>query len=825
MVIIFYPILYWTGYSLTYQESIILAWSGLRSGFCLTLALLVAFDPEFPESENASKILVQVSGVIVLTLLVNANTVKLMMKLLRFKQLTFVDRLSMGNALISATDIRDKSIRGCKRDWKYGRADWNWLLQKTCMHDPYKGGLYGDESCMSSLFLPYGTCHECVDQTLPYEPNENELIQLKVASCCRVLRALKGNLLKQFRKGLIQRRTLKLLCTAIDSTSDTPYLYLRTKDIIKLVKIKSLVSSLAMKTSEWIELLELRNLPLRSIKQLQRSESHNRLRRISVWLYFKWWFEPLTNIIIFLNLLQLTAHFLCLYFYILKNICDKYQTQIRIFTFLFALFYVFETFIMILALNWGCFFKYKRNIFDLLISCIAVLDGFTDFFIMTYYPNKHSIYNHVRIVIILRLRICYVSRVLLQKCLSVIRHLASVHLYYSYDLGRGFLFANEHVLKNIETIVDFKPCAKEASEICIENIKELLEMLMDLEEKHPTIAVALKTNRAARGSLNRVKAVLDGLKGKSDISGHGIQELHKIHFEMTKSIAFAPRTRKIVKDVPSVLEAVDWIRNSQMLQIINENHIVLGFKEGDVIQDYQDNHSAIFVIARGIVKVTGRKSDMKNINIYNQLPNSDTYDMFKEKGKSQVCEYLTSSRTIGLLGYLQQTKSVTAAVCENDCEMIQIETSFLKNAERENKHLIYCMWRSVALNVAAVILKSQRRYINCADDILDARLHRGILPDMQEITNLDIPSVIDDMILVQGRAKDVSTSVIFNGPTYIQNSYRNLILLDDVIKRPPVIIVLFPDEKYDFSVCNHWTNVAEIGCSNICHKHNCNKSL
>nr|XP_042909982.1 sodium/hydrogen exchanger 8 isoform X2 [Parasteatoda tepidariorum] len=56
MVIIFYPILYWTGYSLTYQESIILAWSGLRSGFCLTLALLVAFDPEFPESENASKV-------------------------------------------------------------------------------------------------------------------------------------------------------------------------------------------------------------------------------------------------------------------------------------------------------------------------------------------------------------------------------------------------------------------------------------------------------------------------------------------------------------------------------------------------------------------------------------------------------------------------------------------------------------------------------------------------------------------------------------------------------------------------------------------------
>ncbi|GIY65971.1 hypothetical protein CEXT_517751 [Caerostris extrusa] len=123
---------------------------------------MFALNPKVDKSETANKVLVQVAGVIILTLIINANTIKLVMKLIRFNDITLVHRLSMGNAIACVTEIREKSVRICKSDWKYRRADWIWLLQKTKIIDPYKGGLYGDDPKMDSLFIPYGTCDDCM---------------------------------------------------------------------------------------------------------------------------------------------------------------------------------------------------------------------------------------------------------------------------------------------------------------------------------------------------------------------------------------------------------------------------------------------------------------------------------------------------------------------------------------------------------------------------------------------------------------------------------------------------------------------------------------
>ncbi|CAL1297054.1 unnamed protein product [Larinioides sclopetarius] len=152
MIGLFYPFLKCTGYGLTWKESIVLAWGGLRGAVGVALALIFVSNPKIEKSEDTSKVLVQVSGIIILTLIINANTVKFVMKLIRFKDVTLVHRLSMGNAIACVTEVREKSIRICKRDRKYQKADWIWLLLNTKLNDPYKGGSRKKEETLKRYF-------------------------------------------------------------------------------------------------------------------------------------------------------------------------------------------------------------------------------------------------------------------------------------------------------------------------------------------------------------------------------------------------------------------------------------------------------------------------------------------------------------------------------------------------------------------------------------------------------------------------------------------------------------------------------------------------
>lgn len=59
-----------------------------------------------------------------------------------FKEITLVDRLSMGNAMASVSEMKDKCLRTCKGEWKFMKANWEWVNERTNLEDPYKGGLH-----------------------------------------------------------------------------------------------------------------------------------------------------------------------------------------------------------------------------------------------------------------------------------------------------------------------------------------------------------------------------------------------------------------------------------------------------------------------------------------------------------------------------------------------------------------------------------------------------------------------------------------------------------------------------------------------------------
>ena len=57
-------------------------WGGLRGAVGLALALLVAQSEELDSHNIGSKVLFHTSGIVVLTLMINATTIQLLLKLL-----------------------------------------------------------------------------------------------------------------------------------------------------------------------------------------------------------------------------------------------------------------------------------------------------------------------------------------------------------------------------------------------------------------------------------------------------------------------------------------------------------------------------------------------------------------------------------------------------------------------------------------------------------------------------------------------------------------------------------------------------------------------
>ncbi len=75
MIAIFYPIMKRSGYGITKRESLILTWGALRGALGLTLALMVSYTDSIPE-DIRRQVLMLTAGIVTLTLVVNATTIK-----------------------------------------------------------------------------------------------------------------------------------------------------------------------------------------------------------------------------------------------------------------------------------------------------------------------------------------------------------------------------------------------------------------------------------------------------------------------------------------------------------------------------------------------------------------------------------------------------------------------------------------------------------------------------------------------------------------------------------------------------------------------------
>lgn len=82
MILVLSPLLKRLGYGMNWKNGVVMTWGGLRGAIGLCLALLAAEHDTTEEDTHQNKILVHCAGIVLLTLLINATTIKSLLDIL-----------------------------------------------------------------------------------------------------------------------------------------------------------------------------------------------------------------------------------------------------------------------------------------------------------------------------------------------------------------------------------------------------------------------------------------------------------------------------------------------------------------------------------------------------------------------------------------------------------------------------------------------------------------------------------------------------------------------------------------------------------------------
>ncbi len=123
VIAIFYPVMKKFGYGIDKKDAYVVWYGALRGAIGLALALIVA-NTDSIDKEIRDQFLFLTAGIVTLTLLVNATTIKAFVEKLGLTKLAPAKALTLHNANIFVQQSAEKNIESLKSDRFLKRANW-----------------------------------------------------------------------------------------------------------------------------------------------------------------------------------------------------------------------------------------------------------------------------------------------------------------------------------------------------------------------------------------------------------------------------------------------------------------------------------------------------------------------------------------------------------------------------------------------------------------------------------------------------------------------------------------------------------------------------
>mmetsp|Transcript_32040 Transcript_32040/g.75122 ORF Transcript_32040/g.75122 Transcript_32040/m.75122 type:complete len:1329 (-) Transcript_32040:124-4110(-) len=205
VLLLFSPLLTRLGYGVTPKEGLILVWGGLRGAVGLTLGLLVE-DNQYVDAKVSSTIAFHVSGIVMLTLLVNGTTVEWFYKKLRLYppnpfRMTYLRKVLATLEKEFTSPFSKRGLTQMRVDWFFQDVDFIGITKcvphfRSIDFDtggiPYPTDLQGVYECLNNLEAPNkkvlnGAFHQAWDA-------EKQKRSSSLSECMRIQASLTTNL-------------------------------------------------------------------------------------------------------------------------------------------------------------------------------------------------------------------------------------------------------------------------------------------------------------------------------------------------------------------------------------------------------------------------------------------------------------------------------------------------------------------------------------------------------------------------------------------------------------------------------------------------------
>lgn len=244
---IMFPALQNTGYGCTTSDSIVMVYGGLRGAIGLALALIVETESSF-DRFNRDRVLFHTCGIVILTLVVNASTIKYVVEYLG------LNRPPQDTAALFRAAIEDLlhhihvKMSDMKLDKHYSGANWTKVSDLQPKYEELFFKIFG--RTMYEM-------NAAEEEEISIEEDDtliiNMLAQLQRADRevrnrqeleKRVIQVMKSSYWMQFEKGLISADAVSILVESAESAMDDHDLSHQKKDLKKWFKIPKYIKIL-----------------------------------------------------------------------------------------------------------------------------------------------------------------------------------------------------------------------------------------------------------------------------------------------------------------------------------------------------------------------------------------------------------------------------------------------------------------------------------------------------------------------------------------------------------------------------------------------------
>ncbi|CAK1591052.1 unnamed protein product [Parnassius mnemosyne] len=757
------PILRHIGYGISWQHSMACVWGGLRGPLSLCLALHVLQTPGVADAGEI--FIIQAAGLVLLSLLINAITMGKVLKILGLAEISLAKKANMTNCVKRIMMTRDRCISMLKMDKFLADANWDLVQQGTTIKHPYQIQMSNrDDDSEDDTYMGYHytTCPDC-EREIPNEPTKKEFAEMMREANQRVLKAMKISYWRQYEHGKISKDGVRTLVQAVEVAADSDDGRVNLEQLGTLWKPKAYAVWLRRKLVKMMT-------PEAATVQMP----HNYWRRLAYRMVSNVWFDGFIYIMILCN----TPIILCEV--ALRSPTHNVIYIIKFLNLFFYIIYVLEMVVKMMGLGTRGYFKSHWNKLDFLIIVMATGDLVLDIIdALTPWDKWRNLNSSVltasKLLRTLRfLRLCKLARVSVPKVMAYIDRMIDIQLAFGYDVGKGFVTAEQEVCNLLPQLVDNIQIQEKLDSRLEADRLTVTRQLGLLQRDRPWTAITVKTRQATTSTLNIM--ILDTMQLKEEGFLDEMEYRLLLNAIQSKVQTCRHKGSLVAPSTPETqLRAISWLQgNERVADFFLENSEILNYNFKDILLSRGDEPKGLYIIVSGLLEATYEPPEG---DFDEAIPNYEFLSDLKFNDPSQ--DYIVSGNAVGVLGVLTNRPYSYTVRCDTAVQAYFIKMSVIKEAFNLSPHPIMgleaAMWREIGIKLSLMVLPSVPAYHGWSVERLSMRLEHAFVPCLKAFKVFVVNELMEDIVLIDGICQDMSTREVFQPPCYIPRTAHRLV--------------------------------------------------